>query len=361
MDKRYFEVVASGNSGVGKINIYGIISGWYDDVNAVDFLAAFNALEKTCHRINVHINSPGGSVYEGLPIANAIKASEVEVHTYVDGIAFSMGAIIAVSAPKGNVHMAKGSLLMLHSASSYAYGNAEELKKQAEDLGKFDDVLATFVEDRTGKTSDEVKTAYFDGVDHFYTAAEAKAEGLIDHIENYEAKDTPENVQNMSVSQVAAWYQKPKQIQNSDKNNMFNKFNKLSALAKVAVADINATLLEEVNNQIQKEGVEGVTVVTDSYLESVSNIEAEKEALETKVKDFEALETKVKDLEAAAASKDSRIVALEKEVKDLGGKPASTPGAPAKEEDKIPSGDGKVEVEDNFETSVDREYAAYHG
>src|SRR5690606_6713161 len=161
MDKRYYEVVASGQSGIGKINIYGVISDWYDEVNAADFLAAFGTLEKVCSRINIHINSPGGSVWEGLPIANAIKSSSVEVHTYVDGIAFSMGAIIAISAPKGNVHMAKGSILMLHSASSWAYGNAQNLKKQADDLAKYDDVLATFVESRTGKSSEEVKAMYF--------------------------------------------------------------------------------------------------------------------------------------------------------------------------------------------------------
>lgn len=350
MSKRYFEVVNSGTTGVGKINIYGILSDWYGDVNAVDFLAAFNALEATCTRINIHINSPGGSVWEGLPIANAIKAATVDVHTYVDGVAFSMAAIITIAAKKGNVHMAKGSLLMLHAASSYAYGNSESLKKQAEDLSKYDDVLASFVESRTEKSLEDVKAEYFDGTDHFYTPAEAKAEGLIDVIEDYEVKDTPDNIQNMSLTQVAAWYQgkEPNKVNNSDNNMVFNKLGKVSALAKVAVADITPELMEGANAQLQEQGVNGVTLVLDSELE----------AQDTKVTDLEGkntdLQTKVTNLESQVTNKDARIAELEKEVKDLGAQPAGTPGAPASDGDAIPSGSGADEVVDEFETSVDR-------
>lgn len=356
MSKRYFEVVNSGSTGVGKINIYGILSDWYGDVNAVDFLAAFNALEATCTRINIHINSPGGSVWEGLPIANAIKAATVDVHTYVDGVAFSMAAIITIAAKKGNVHMAKGSLLMLHAASSYAYGNSESLKKQAEDLSKYDDVLASFVESRTEKSLEDVKAEYFDGTDHFYTPAEAKAEGLIDVIEDYEVKDTPDNIQNMSLTQVAAWYQgkEPKKVNNTD-NNMFDKLKKVSALAKVAVADITAEMMEGANAQLQEQGVNGVSLVLDSELENHDNKVVALEADKT------ALNTKVTDLESKVTAKDARITELEKEVQDLGAKPAGTPGTPASDGDTIPSGNGTGDVVDEFETTVDREYRELYG
>lgn len=350
MSKRYFEVVASGTAGVGKINIYGVLSDWYGDVNAVDFLAAFYALEATCTRINIHINSPGGSVWEGLPIANAIKASSVDVHTYVDGVAFSMAGIIAIAAPKGNVHMAKGSLLMLHSASTYGYGNAESLKKQAEDLSKYDDVLASFVESRTGKSLEDVKGAYFDGEDHFFTPSEAKADGLIDSVEDYDAKDTPENIENMSMAQVAAWYQgkDPKKVDNSEnQNNMFNKLGKVSALAKVAAADLTADLLEAANANLQEQGVNGVTLVLDSELD----------AHDTNVND---LQTKVTALESKVTAKDARIAELEKEVKDLGAKPGAESGKPITDKIDNPGGEGNGEVED-FMTDYDREAQALFG
>lgn len=323
---RYFQVVNSGTPNVGEIKIYGLISDWYDDVNAIDFLAAFNALETMCTRINIHINSPGGSVWEGLPIVNAIKASKVDVHTYVDGIAFSMAGIIAISAKHGNVHMAKGSLLMLHSASMFGYGNAEQLKKVAEDLEKYDSVLAGYVEDRTGKSLEEVKAQYFDGKDHFFTSAEALEEGLIDHVENYDSDETPDNVRNMSMLEVSAWFDSNTLNSNNQKEMFNNKFSKLSALAKVAVSDRTDANFEEVNNQIQEAGIEGVKVVSDIFIQDQ--------------------ETKVSDLESQIMTKDNRISELEQEVKNLGNKPADTPGTPGSDGDNIPSGDGSEKKEE---------------
>ena len=346
--KRYFEVVNSGTPNVGKISIYGVIGEWYDEVNARDFLAAFNALEMTCNRINIHINSPGGSVWEGLPIANVIKSSKVDIHTYVDGIAFSMGSVISVSAKKGNVHMAKNSLLMIHSASMWGFGNSKQLQKASEDLVKYDDVLAGFFQDRLGKSLEEIKSEYFDGEDHFITASEALELGLIDSIEDYEASETPENIRNMSIGQAAAWFDN-KTANSENQNNMFNKYGKLSDLAKVAVNDRTPEMFEEVNNQILKSGVEGVTLVTDSFLEDqekkISDLQAEKSSFETLITD-----------------KDRKILDLEKEVKDLGNKPAAKPGEPESNGDNIPSGDGsEIKDEENFETPYDVEVRELFG
>lgn len=350
MKQRYFQVLASGTTGVGKLKIYGDIGPYWGDVNAADFLAVFNALESTCSRIDIHVNSPGGSVWEGLPIANAIKSSPLydHIHLYGDGIEFSMAAILMAAAKKGNAHVAKGSLLMFHSASVYGYGNSKSLKKTAEDLEKYDDILASFLVDRLGLSLEQVKAKYFDGEDHYYTPAEALAEGLIDVIEDYEAEETPENVKNMSYGQVAAWFQgkinKIETNNSENQNNMFNKYSKLSELAKVAVNDRTNELFEAVNEQIQKTGVEGVTVVSDSYLEGLENASTENTGLKTKVT----------DLENSVTQKDARIAELEKKVKDLGSKPAEQPVVPVTNKNDTPDGGKKEEVED-FTTDYDRE------
>ncbi|WP_288636820.1 MULTISPECIES: Clp protease ClpP [Sphingobacterium] len=350
MKQRYFQVLASGTTGVGKLKIYGDIGPYWGDVNAADFLAVFNALESTCSRIDIHVNSPGGSVWEGLPIANAIKSSPLydHIHLYGDGIEFSMAAILMAAAKKGNAHVAKGSLLMFHSASVYGYGNSKSLKKTAEDLEKYDDILASFLVDRLGLSLEQVKAKYFDGEDHYYTPAEALAEGLIDVIEDYEAEETPENVKNMSYGQVAAWFQgkinKIETNNSENQNNMFNKYSKLSELAKVAVNDRTNELFEAVNEQIQKAGVEGVTVVSDSYLEGLENASTENTGLKTKVT----------DLENSVTQKDARIAELEKQVKDLGSKPAEQPVVPVTDKNDTPDGGKKGEVED-FTTDYDRE------
>lgn len=350
MKQKYFSVVASGQTGVGKMKIYGDISSYWGDVNATDFLAVFNALETTCSSIEIHVNSPGGSVWEGLPIANAIKSSPIydNIHLYCDGIAMSMAAIIMIAAKKGNVHMAKGSLIMFHSASVFGYGNSKTLKKTAEDLEKYDDALASFLVNRLGLTLDQVKSKFFDGEDHYFTPAEAKSEGLIDIIEDYDAEETPENIKNMSYGQVAAWYQgKAQKVESNNsenQNNMFNKYSKLSELAKVAVNDRTVEQLEAVNEQIQKSGVEGVTIVSDSYLEGLENASSENESLKTKVT----------DLEKSVSDKDARIAELEKEVKDLGKKPAGNPTVTVTDKSDTP-GTGNQEDVDDFTTDYDRE------
>lgn len=373
MKKNFFEVVNVGkNSNIGKLKIYGVIGDWWEGNTANSFTRAFQELEAKYDEIHIHINSPGGSVHEGLAIANAIKSSSKDVHTYVDGIAYSMAAIITLAAAKGNAHMAKGSLLMLHNASTFTFGNSADLREEADILDKYDDTLVSFVTDRTGQSLADARKTYFNHKDNFFTSDEAKAEGLIDTIESYEAEGTPDNVRNMNIKEVAAWYMnaeeepsdsfmscvlaKVKRAISPENNsdNMFNKYSKLSALAKVAAKDITIEQLEEVNNQIAESGVEGVTLVTDSYLEKVSDyddVKAENTTLKT---DKTHLQTKVTDLETKITDKDNRIAELEQEVKNLGNKPAGSSGSPeSKAGDNIPSGDGGGGDKDEFRTSVD--------
>lgn len=373
MKQKFFAVLNSGSADVGEMRIYGVIGSYWDENTANDFVRAFKALERTCSRINIHINSPGGSVHEGLPICNIIKGSNKEVHTYVDGIAYSMGAMIAISAKKGRVHMAKGSLLMLHSVSTLIYGNSQKLRDEADILDTYDDVLGAMIAGRTGKTIDAVKSEYLNHTDHFFTPDKAKAEGLIDVIEDYEAEDIPENVQDMSHGQVAAWYEAQQEEPSEtlinkltnrlktvfggakiNQEDMFgNKFSKLSALAKV-VGAVTKEDVDAVNEQIVEAGVQGVTVVLDTELETVTNendqLKADKQALES---DKTALEQKVSE-------KDAKIAELESKLAKAEGKPAAEAGAPAKEGDNLPEGDGSVK-EDEFITDFDREAQALFG
>ncbi|MFD2741954.1 MULTISPECIES: head maturation protease, ClpP-related [Sphingobacterium] len=367
MKQRYFAVLNSQSPNVGEMRIYGVIGSYWDDNTANDFVRSFKNLEKTCDRINVHINSPGGSVHEGLPICNLIKASTKEVHTYVDGIAYSMGAMIAISAKKGRVHMAKGSLLMLHSVSTLVYGNALDLRTEADVLDTYDDVLGDLISARTGESLENVKAEYLNHQDHFFSPKQALNEGLIDVIENYEATETPDNVRNMSVGQIAAWYDqnaqepsdelvnklanrlKPVLNQNLNNESMFgNKFSKMSALAKKAAGSITAQELEEANAQMVENGIEGVTMVLDSELETVQNentsLKTDKENL---LKDKKAFETSISE-------KDSEIKKLSDEIAALKGKPAAEAGKPSTDKDDVVNTGEQESGDEEFMTSVDR-------
>jgi ATP-dependent Clp endopeptidase proteolytic subunit ClpP len=199
MTKKYYSVQNKATDSVD-ILIYGVIGeSWYQEsVTARQFVADLKSLEKDYKRINVRINSPGGSVFDGLPIFNALRNSSAEIHTYNDGLCASMAAVILLAGT--TVHTADNALMMLHSPISGCYGNAGDMEQVLEMLGKVQDSLISCITSRnTSKTSEEIKAAYFDYKDHWLTADEASDEKFVDEIEkgskkvSDKVKDMPHN------------------------------------------------------------------------------------------------------------------------------------------------------------------------
>ncbi|MGL5765658.1 MAG: head maturation protease, ClpP-related [Sarcina sp.] len=131
MNKNYFSMVQEKNEAT--INIYGDITSWdwYEsDVSSYTLSKQLDALE--VDTINVYINSYGGEVAEGLAIYNSLKRHKAKVKTYCDGFACSIASVIFMAGDERI--MSTASLLMIHNAWTYTAGNANELRKQAEDL-----------------------------------------------------------------------------------------------------------------------------------------------------------------------------------------------------------------------------------
>ena len=119
--------------------------------------------------IDVHINSPGGDVFDAYAIYNTLKNTP-SVTIYVDGIAASSAAIIALCGKP--LKMAAASQLMLHSA------NKKELEEKLAFLDSIDTNLATMISAKLGKEVQEIKDTYFDGNDHWLSAQECKEMGI---------------------------------------------------------------------------------------------------------------------------------------------------------------------------------------
>jgi len=202
---RFSNVSPDGKS--ADIYIYGPIGfSWFDDNSwtASAFVKEFNALADKCERINIHINSPGGIIDEGLPIFNAIQSCPKDTHTYIDGIAYSMGAIIALAAK--TVHAAKNSLILFHNASGWATGNAQDMRETADMLDTYDSSLITSLSSKTGLTEAQVREKYFDYKDHLMNAADAKEAGFIDVIEDVAAK-IPKDITDLTGEQLYSFFQ----------------------------------------------------------------------------------------------------------------------------------------------------------
>ena len=182
------------------ILLYDEIGFW--GIQADAFIKDLNAVDAKI--INLRINSPGGSVFDGTAIYNALKRHKAKIITHVDGLAASMASIIALAGSE--VHMADNAFIMIHDPWSIAIGDAAVMRKEAEVLDKISDVMAKTYADKTGKSMEEIKQIMAD--ETWFNATEAKEIGLVDSLdEKQDAKASfdlsifnrvPEELKNLS-------------------------------------------------------------------------------------------------------------------------------------------------------------------
>ena len=128
--------VQMSTSGSDSFYIYGDIVPddlvwWYGGVSS-EMIKNFIEERKDSEELTVHINSCGGDVFEGVTIYNLLKNASQKIKIVVDGCACSAASVIAMAGD--TVVMNPGTLLMIHNAWTTASGNAEELRKVADDL-----------------------------------------------------------------------------------------------------------------------------------------------------------------------------------------------------------------------------------
>lgn len=133
MNKQYYSLQKSDNE--ANIVIYGNISSWsWNERNTSAYNLSKQLEDLDVDFINIYINSYGGEVAEGLAIYNTLKRHKATVRTYCDGFACSIASVIFMAGDERI--MSNASLLMIHNAWTNISGNANELRKQADDLEK---------------------------------------------------------------------------------------------------------------------------------------------------------------------------------------------------------------------------------
>jgi ATP-dependent protease ClpP protease subunit len=151
--------------------------GFSDDLNELDV-----------DELTVHINSPGGDIFDGLAIYQALKNHKAKVTVRVDGLAASIASVIAMAAD--TLIMAPKSTMMIHDGWSITCGNSADMRKTADLLDKQSDIIASVYADRSGQPTDFWRDRMRD--ETWYNAQEALDAGLIDEIEGQEKKKLDE-------------------------------------------------------------------------------------------------------------------------------------------------------------------------
>lgn len=173
------EIMAKGER-EANILVYGDIGDPFaeDSVTAAKFVRDLQNVK--AEQINVRINSFGGVVSDATAIYNALRRHPANVDTFVDGVALSAASLIAMAGR--TMTMAGNAALMIHGPHAMARGNAQQMRKAADTLDIFAQMMAPSYAAKTGKPTADMLALLTDGVDHWFTAAEAKAAGFADAI-----------------------------------------------------------------------------------------------------------------------------------------------------------------------------------
>lgn len=170
----WYRITNHAETDTAELYIYDEIG--YFGVTAADLVNELKGV--TAKSINVRVNSPGGDVFDGIAILNALRQHPAAVNVVVDSLAASAASFIAMAGD--TVTMAPNSQMMIHAASGLTIGNASDMREMADLLDKMTTNIASIYAGRAGGKVEDWLTAM--NTETWYSAEEAVAAGLADKV-----------------------------------------------------------------------------------------------------------------------------------------------------------------------------------
>ncbi len=175
---------ASANGKTADVFIYGEITkyAWeeYGEVSSITFKNELDELGDDIETINLYINSPGGSVFETMAIIAMLQRHHAKIISYIDGIGASCASVLPMISDK--IIMYANSMMMIHNAWTYASGNADQLRKAADDIERINQLMVQHYLTRAGDKLDEDTLKQLLDAETWLSAEEAMGYGLCDEI-----------------------------------------------------------------------------------------------------------------------------------------------------------------------------------
>ncbi len=278
MNKKWFNIQGKATDAVAEVYIFDEIGAY--GITAQDFISEMKEYKDT--PVNLRINCIGGDVFDGMAMYNIIKKREAKTTAYIEGIAASMGSVIALAADE--VIMAENSLFMIHNAWGGAMGEAEDMRKTASILEKISGEIANIYERKTRLSLNRIIEMM--DKETWLNAQEAYELGFIDLISD-------------SIK-VAAKYDVSK-FKNITTEQIHNKLN---------INVNNKKMTEELKNWFNNK--------VDEIVNSVKGADNKSEDVVTEVNvmlsDNEEISNKLSSFEASVTDLNGKIVSLEEEL-----------------------------------------------
>lgn len=172
----WYRIQASAVSG-GPTSLYVFDEVGYFGVTALDLI---KELRQVRGDLEVHLNTPGGEVFDGIAIYNLLCQWNGSVEVIVDSLAASIGSVIAMAASPGRLRVMPTGQFMVHDGFGVCIGNEADMHQMADLLGKTSDNIASVYAERTGKPASYWRQVMRE--ETWFSAAEAVDAGLADEV-----------------------------------------------------------------------------------------------------------------------------------------------------------------------------------
>lgn len=197
---RWFSIKnkTTGKKKVAEVRIYDEIGGWFG-VTASDFVKELNdANTDDIEAFEVHINSPGGDVFDGVAIHSALKqlGKDKPVKVIVDSLAASAASFIAQAGTE--IVMMRNATMMIHDAAGMVWGTADSMRKQAEVLDRVSDNIADIYSQGNETTAEDWRSFMREEV--WYSGPEAVEAGLAHSVMQDDDEEAEEKAKNWNLS-----------------------------------------------------------------------------------------------------------------------------------------------------------------
>jgi len=172
-----FRMEKSDTGQSAEIYIYDVIGDSWEGTTAKQFSADLKELGKP-KTLNIFINSPGGVVFDGVAIYNALRRHPAHKNVHIDGVAASIASVVAMAGDE--IQMAANGMMMLHDPWGFVIGRSKDMRDAADRFDKIRDTLIGTYASRSG--SKDTQIAEWMDAETWFSADEAIAAGLADSI-----------------------------------------------------------------------------------------------------------------------------------------------------------------------------------
>lgn len=287
-------------SGSAEIKMYGYI-GKYDEFDYKKFQQVFRDALQAHNDLTIRMHCGGGSVYEGLAIYDLIRNSEGHTKVIVEGMAASMGGVIALAGDE--IEMSDNAFFMMHAVTAGCHGTKNDFKNGLQQIENCEERLGKIFKERTSADTGTINTWFNSGQDHWLDSDKCKQLGICDHVikptkKRKNQKDA-ESIVNKTPEQAFECFNLYPEPPEENSINQHNDMKKEAIFAALLAAGLAGKLTALSSDK-----------EFEQHLEDIFGKAKKADTLENELKDFKVSQA---DVLISGALKSGKITSTEKD------------------------------------------------